>query len=322
MAEAAQAAGEVREAGAAGAAAQSKSRLATITTGVLAATALVTAGINFSDELAKAGQRVHNWFYGSGNGSANTQAPSSTPANQPEIKASADDQKLKTQRPEVLPVAEEKDRNGVTIPQGPGGTRQRYVSSLTLPNGDTFSSNSSLPVRTIVHEDAAGNRTITQEPVPYTACRDGTQVPVGSPCPPSQVQYMECPGGVRVVPGGACPALMLAPSVVFFGFDEDTLTDQARQTLDSVAENYVVAGRPQVVVAGHTDLKGPATYNARLAERRAGEVRRYLVGRGVPASDIKTQAFGETRPRIETADDVREPENRRVEITFGPTGPW
>ena len=33
---------------------------------------------------------------------------------------------------------------------------------------------------------------------------------------------------------------------------------------------------------------------------------------------ISTQAFGESAPRVETADGVRELQNRRVEITYGP----
>jgi OOP family OmpA-OmpF porin len=37
----------------------------------------------------------------------------------------------------------------------------------------------------------------------------------------------------------------------------------------------------------------------------------------VPETAIATEAFGESRPLVDTADGVREPQNRRVEITFG-----
>ncbi|MEA3048644.1 MAG: OmpA-OmpF porin, family, partial [Sphingomonadales bacterium] len=37
---------------------------------------------------------------------------------------------------------------------------------------------------------------------------------------------------------------------------------------------------------------------------------------------MTTQAFGESRPLVETADGVREPQNRRVEITYGPGSGW
>jgi outer membrane protein OmpA-like peptidoglycan-associated protein len=55
-----------------------------------------------------------------------------------------------------------------------------------------------------------------------------------------------------------------------------------------------------------------------LSQRRADSVRSYLAGRGIPDGSIATEAFGESRPLVETADGVREPQNRRVEITFGP----
>ena len=37
---------------------------------------------------------------------------------------------------------------------------------------------------------------------------------------------------------------------------------------------------------------------------------------------MTTEAFGESRPLVETADGVREPQNRRVEIGFGPGSGW
>ena len=50
----------------------------------------------------------------------------------------------------------------------------------------------------------------------------------------------------------------------------------------------------------------------------AGPVRGYLTGRGIPDGAITSQGFGENNPRVPTADGVRELQNRRVEITYGP----
>jgi outer membrane protein OmpA-like peptidoglycan-associated protein len=41
-----------------------------------------------------------------------------------------------------------------------------------------------------------------------------------------------------------------------------------------------------------------------------------LVRRGVQRNIITVQAFGESRPLVPTADGVREPQNRRVEIVL------
>ena len=78
----------------------------------------------------------------------------------------------------------------------------------------------------------------------------------------------------------------------------------------------------RVVLAGHADRSGPNDYNVDLSQRRANNVAVYLEGRGVPRGSIATEAFGESRPLVEPADGVREPQNRRVEITMGPGSGW
>jgi len=72
------------------------------------------------------------------------------------------------------------------------------------------------------------------------------------------------------------------------------------------------------MLAGHTDRAGSTAYNVGLAERRNASVNSYLTGRGVPGTRITTEAFGESQPRVPTADGVREAQNRRVEVTYGP----
>jgi outer membrane protein OmpA-like peptidoglycan-associated protein/opacity protein-like surface antigen len=134
--------------------------------------------------------------------------------------------------------------------------------------------------------------------------------------------YTDCPDGSRVVQGTPCPAIVIPPAIVFFDWDRDDLTNEARNTLNGVAENYRRGGQTQVVLAGHADRSGSDAYNQGLSQRRANRVRDYLVTQGVPGGSMTTQAFGEERPRVETADGVREPDNRRVEITFGPGSGW
>ena len=72
------------------------------------------------------------------------------------------------------------------------------------------------------------------------------------------------------------------------------------------------------MLAGHTDRAGSAEYNMGLAARRNDSVRAYLTGRGIPEGRISSEAFGETQPRVPTDDGVRELQNRRVEVTYGP----
>ena len=53
-----------------------------------------------------------------------------------------------------------------------------------------------------------------------------------------------------------------------------------------------------------------------LSLRRANAVKNALVGEGVPATEISVVGRGEAQPLVQTADGVREPQNRRVEIVM------
>ena len=96
------------------------------------------------------------------------------------------------------------------------------------------------------------------------------------------------------------------------------ITADAASILDNAVTAYANCGTAAVMLAGHTDRAGSVSYNEALAARRNDSVNGYLTGRGIPASRISSEAFGETQPRVPTADGVRELQNRRVEVTYGP----
>jgi outer membrane protein OmpA-like peptidoglycan-associated protein len=70
----------------------------------------------------------------------------------------------------------------------------------------------------------------------------------------------------------------------------------------------------QIVCNGYTDTSGSPTYNMGLSWKRAKAVAAQLVADGVPASEIVEHGYGETHLLVPTGPDVREPQNRRVEI--------
>jgi outer membrane protein OmpA-like peptidoglycan-associated protein len=105
--------------------------------------------------------------------------------------------------------------------------------------------------------------------------------------------------------------------LVFFAWDQATLTPVALTVLDQVEADYLV-GRPvRIVIAGHADRSGPEAYNQGLSEHRARNVAQALGQRGIPTATLQVEAYGESQPRVPTADGVREPQNRRVEVILG-----
>jgi len=135
--------------------------------------------------------------------------------------------------------------------------------------------------------------------------------------------------GVRYIFGVAplAPAPVVAPPpaaapapartyLVFFDFDRADLTDRARQIIADAARTSTAVQTTRIEIAGHADRAGTPQYNQRLSERRAAAVAAELERQGVPRSAMTVQAFGESRPLVPTADGVREPQNRRVEIVL------
>ena len=113
----------------------------------------------------------------------------------------------------------------------------------------------------------------------------------------------------------AAPAATPARSyLVFFDWDNATLTDRARQIVKEAADNSTHVQYTRIEVNGYTDTSGTQKYNQGLSIRRAHAVQAELIKDGVPQNAITIQGFGDTHLLVQTGPGVREPQNRRVEI--------
>ena len=104
--------------------------------------------------------------------------------------------------------------------------------------------------------------------------------------------------------------------IVYFGFDKSNLTDVARATVDEVVAAVQKMGTSALSLVGHADTMGSTEYNQALSERRARRVADALMERGVPAGAMTLAGRSELELAVPTADNVKEPLNRRVEITL------
>jgi len=102
--------------------------------------------------------------------------------------------------------------------------------------------------------------------------------------------------------------------LVFFDFDQSDISPVAERTLDQALTDFRSASSVAFDVRGFTDAAGDTDYNVRLSQRRAASVKRWLLQHQIAASQITTEAYGETQQRVQTADGVRNSENRRDEI--------
>jgi outer membrane receptor protein involved in Fe transport len=123
-------------------------------------------------------------------------------------------------------------------------------------------------------------------------------------------------------PPAAAPVAAVPHSyLVFFDFNKSDLTPQATQIVDQAAANAETTKVTQLTVTGHTDTVGSDAYNMRLSRRRAESVAAELEKKGIASSEIEIVAKGKRDLLVPTADGVREPQNRRVQIVYsgGPT---
>jgi OmpA-OmpF porin, OOP family len=112
------------------------------------------------------------------------------------------------------------------------------------------------------------------------------------------------------------PAAAARTYLVFFDWNRADLTSRAREIIGEAAQNARRVSSTRIEVAGHADRSGTPQYNQRLSQRRAEVVASELVARGISREEIGVTAYGESRPLVPTADGVREPQNRRVEIVL------
>jgi peptidoglycan-associated lipoprotein len=101
-------------------------------------------------------------------------------------------------------------------------------------------------------------------------------------------------------------------SDILFGYDEASLTDASRATLEKHALWLQNQRNARVRLEGHCDERGTVDYNLALGDQRAQAARDYLLSLGVAPGRLEIVSYGKERPLDPGHDEAAWAKNRRV----------
>jgi len=107
---------------------------------------------------------------------------------------------------------------------------------------------------------------------------------------------------------------IMANAVVYFDFDQYTLSSKSIQTLRSIAQVMEDNKDLEITVSGHADERGTREYNLALGQRRGEAVRDYLLLNGISKNRITVKSYGEEYPLVKGSNESSWAKNRRAEI--------
>ena len=146
-------------------------------------------------------------------------------------------------------------------------------------------------------------------------------VPPPPPPPPPAPEPPPPPKQEEIVAEAAAPPaedpLAWATDLadVHFDYKQAKIHKEDKAALDTLANKLKEDSKRKVLVEGHCDSRGTASYNMMLGERRAKSVKQYLVKAGVPTPQIEVVSYGKEKPLCMGMTDECWQSNRRAHFT-------
>lgn len=135
--------------------------------------------------------------------------------------------------------------------------------------------------------------------------------------------YMDhCPDVAGVAENNGCPEVKQEVKQVFRealnGIQFETGKSKIKKASYPILDNIVkiMKDNPnyKLFIKGHTDNDGDAAKNLKLSQDRAAEVLKYLKGKGVDASRMHSEGYGDKLPIVPNDSAANKAKNRRVEF--------
>lgn len=105
-------------------------------------------------------------------------------------------------------------------------------------------------------------------------------------------------------------------SGLLYDFDSDAVKPAARTNLENLAASLQQHPDSEVLIVGHTDNVGSASYNRGLSQRRAEAAASVLRNEGITAGRIRTEGMGFSEPVSTNETEAGRADNRRVEVAI------
>lgn len=85
---------------------------------------------------------------------------------------------------------------------------------------------------------------------------------------------------------------------IYYDFDRWEIRDDAKPTLDKLANDLELNPGIRIQMASHTDCRGSDSYNEELSQKRAQSAVDYLISKGIDPDRLAAVGFGESQPAV------------------------
>ena len=103
---------------------------------------------------------------------------------------------------------------------------------------------------------------------------------------------------------------------IYYDYDAWNIREDAKPTLNSLANVLKLNPSINVQLSSHTDCRGPERYNSDLSQKRAQSAVDYLIQNGIDPNRLVAKGYGETSPAIDCicnrCSDAEHQANRRT----------
>ncbi|ESU22221.1 hypothetical protein FEDK69T_22030 [Flavobacterium enshiense DK69] len=110
--------------------------------------------------------------------------------------------------------------------------------------------------------------------------------------------------------------ITLKEDAIRFATNKSTLTPQAQANLDKLIPIFNEYNETNINIYGFTDNVGAKEYNLTLSQKRADEVKKYLISKGLVSTRFVTKGMGMEQPIASNDTKEGQSMNRRVEFAI------